>query len=283
MKVSCLPWMLLVSGLEIEKWCALAADWGFDGVDLMDAVLNDSVKTMSGFDVPAEQLRGTAIDPARVERWRKAARQHGLPFSTLTIHNTMLCFDEPSRRRELKRIGVMLDLAAELGIQTVRPVHGPRESPEAEERQMEAIIEMCGRLVPEARKRGLVLAFEPHPIVTAKLANIVRLFDAVRDDAFQLQFDVKHVDCHPARALATSSLLRRLGGLHLDNYILSWPHCSHEISLADGVVEFDTIFALLKSVDYQGWATIEYAGSNIEHVREGLAFVRELARRYGLS
>jgi len=279
---------LLDRKLSIGDWCSLAAECRLDGVDLMDGILNPERKVLWDLDLPAGDLVGTLIHPEVVKCWVDGAKRHGMALSTLTLHNTMLCFDEASRRREMDRLCVMLDLAKKLGIRTVRPVHGSetgleRERPDVEEKKMQAVIEMCRRLVPEAKKRGLIIAFEPHPRLTLKVANVVRLFNAVQDDSFKLQFDVKHVDCPPAKALATPGLLERLGGIHLDNYVVSCPYVDGNVSLLDGVLDFEDIFLLLRSIDYQGWATIEYCGTNIEHIRSSAAFVRALAHKYELA
>ena len=288
LKISCLPWWLLKNSQEftIEYWCSLAAESGLDGVDLMDAFLNDEKKLMWGWDVDASQLRGSLIQAGVIDRWRKAVEVNGLTFSALTLHNSMFCFDEAAKARELDRLCVMMDLARELGIEKIRPVHGwepidENWKAEDEEKKLQAIIDMCKRMVPEAAKRKLVILYEPHPQVTLKTENVVRLFEAVEDEIFQLQFDPKHVDCDPAMALSIPALLRRLGGIHLDNFV-STCSVNYNIPLDAGYFRFDEIFLLLRSIDYKQWATIEYSGSNPDHIARSTRFVKDMARKYGL-
>ncbi len=299
MKISCLPWRLLADkpDFTIEHWCDLAGSCGLDGVDLMDAFLNRETRCMFMWKEPdAGQMMGTLIQSEMVERWCRASKANGLNLSTLTIHNTMFCYDDASRDREMGRICTMLDLARQLGISTVRPISGLEfegpdanaklcspQSPDVVDTKMRAIIEMCRRLVPEAKKRGLKLAFEPHPGVTRDIANVVRLFEEVKDETFGLQFDGKHVNCPPAMALSHPKLLSRLTGIHIDNYTIIDPAgIDHEISLANGVLKFDEMLLLLRSIDYKGWLTIEYCGTNEAHIRESVDFIKGLSRQYGL-
>lgn len=289
LKISCLPWQLLKNSdeFDIEYWCSYAVECGLDGIDLMDAFLNREKKVMWGWDVDADKVNGTLIQEDVVGRWADAAEKTKLPFSALTIHNTMLCFDENSRQREFERICVMMDLAKKLGIAKVRPVHGwePIDAnwkAEDEEKKLEAIIRMCKMLVPEARERGLSLIFEPHPQVMLKTKNVIKLFKEIPDENFQLQFDPKHTDRTPEIALATPELLPRLGGIHLDNFV-STCSINYNVSLPEGYFKFDGIFLLLRSIAYKDWVTIEYSGKTKEHIAQSTAFLKHMASIYGFE
>ena len=219
-----------------------------------------------------------------------AAKSNNLELSTLTIHNTMLCFDQASRQFELDRICVMFDLANELGISTVRPVSGHEddlsEAQQAipEEEKLQAVIEMCRLLVPQARKRNLTFALEPHPGVTWKLDNVIKLYDAIQDEEFKLQFDAKHVDCSPLRALSTPSLLKRLGGIHFDNYVVSYPNiCLGNVPINDGVLDNEPFFKVLQQANYNGWITIEYCGNTQAHITTNIKYIQQMAKKYNLS
>ena len=145
------------------------------------------------------------------------------------------------------------------------------EYPEFAQRQ-DDFLDLLGR-VPRSRHFGV--NFDPSNALIAG-DDPVALLETVKD---------RVVTMHASdRFFAGGSLadLRRLDRDPRQGYA---PFLRHGV-IGQGCIDYDAIFGVLRTVDFQGWISIEdgdEAAVGIEHLRRSAEFLRAKMAAYGLS
>ena len=203
----------------------------------------------------------TALKSVEVTKYRKSVENAGL--TVVGLHS--LFFDHPElglfKGSEISRLTLdylvhLSGVCRDLGGKTI--VFG---SPPARRRgnlsliEAEAeVIDFFGTLCSQISHHGTCFCLEPLAANESDFVNsardAIRMANAVNDQAFQVQFDAKALTA----AGEVNQEIFSQAGLKLVHYHVNEPDLG---VLSSGVVDHEEIAALLRSVNYDGFVSLE--------------------------
>jgi sugar phosphate isomerase/epimerase len=164
--------------LPMEKCIELAAEMGFDGVELLHV-------QMEAEDVPF------------LNKLKRRAFTLGLDLMGFSTHQTFVSPDEAKRKENIAHTTKCLEMAYQLGIPTIRVNTGrwgtskdfnelmankgiePRLEGYTDDDGFKWVIESFEKLIPEAEKRGVVMGLENHWGLGRTAEGVLRVIDAI--------------------------------------------------------------------------------------------------------
>ena len=257
-------------GWSFDDACRLAADAGYDGIEIAPFTLSDSVED---------------IAPAERQHLRATAAGHGLEvvgLHWLLAKPEGLHLNSPDpavRRRTVDYLASEIDFCADLG--GSRMIVGSpkqRNVPEHEtyDQVWERAVAVFGELAGRAQERRVVLCIEPlttleTDFITAA-SDARRLVQAVNQPAFRMMLDVKAMsgdtDGEPMPEIIRKSA-EWLAHFHANDANLQGP--------GFGDVDFRPIAAALRDVGYDGYVSVEvfdFSAGPDRIARESLDYLR---------
>ncbi|HRW49237.1 MAG TPA: sugar phosphate isomerase/epimerase family protein, partial [Caldilinea sp.] len=174
---------------------------------------------------------------------------------------------------------------------------------------VEWVVESINALLPVAREYDVVLAMENHykdgywlwPEFAQKMDVFLEIVGAIDDRThFGVQYD-------PSNAIVAGDdpieLLERVKDrvvtMHASDRYLEPGATLDDLRQTDGTIgyfaklkhgvtgkglnDYDRIFAILKSVDYQGWISIEDGMNGMGEMKESIDFLKRMRDRYFAS
>ena len=237
--------------LPFARQCALAASYGYTGLELAPFTLADDPQT---------------LDAEAAREFRMLAHDHGLAISSLhwllvkPDGLSLVAADAAVRRQTLALLLGLIDFAAACGAAVL--VHGsPRQrSPQPGQSVADAIERLhdaLATLAPHAEQAGVVYCLEPlspaeTPVINT-VAQAAALVDRIGSPALRTMLDVS------AASQAESTPVHEV----LAQYLASG-HIAH-VQLNDknrrGPGQGDTaqapVLQVLKDAAYAGWMAVE--------------------------
>lgn len=279
--VNLMVWTTRV-GKEQEGLCARIKEWGFDGVELF-------VSDQEPADIPAVKQ---ILDRLGLERTtcgvlpRDAHLVSGQPeVRARGVAFLKQCVD---RTAELGGRLICGPLYAGLGLMT-----GARRTAE----EWKWAVEGLRAVASHAQGRGVTLCLEPlnrfETYFLNTLEDAARLAREIGAPNVKIHFDTFHANIeerNPAASLRR--VAKELGHVHISENDRGIPGTGHN--------DWRGVLRTLKEVGYNGWLTIEsfahpepdlaaaaaiwrdLAPSGDELAREGLQFIKGLAREVGI-
>lgn len=159
-----------------------------------------------------------------------------------------------------------ISMAHELGSDVVSFWSGKASSEESPSQLMTRLVEQCQRLADDAAKMDVRLAFEPEPgMFIDTMDKFAELHSRVDHPHFGLTLDVGHLIC--LNELPVSKAIydwqHFLWNIHLDDMK---PNVHDHLMFGEGSVNFQDLFTALKSIDYQGMASVELSRHSFDAV-----------------
>jgi L-ribulose-5-phosphate 3-epimerase len=237
---------------NIETCIDLAADMGFDGVEILHRQME-------------------AEDDAAINRIKRRALANGIALMGFSTHQTFLSPDEAVRNKNIDHTVRCLEIAAKLGIPTMRvntgtwgtsrnfdelmKNRGIEEPPRGvtEEQGFGWVIACYERLVRQAERVGVVMGLENHWGLGRTPEGVLRVVDAVRSPWLQVTLDTGNFLEDPydkLERLAPKACLVQTktyygGGIW---YTLD--------------LDYTRIAGILRRSDYRGWLSLEFEGKD---------------------
>jgi sugar phosphate isomerase/epimerase len=235
-------------GWPFADACRLAADTGYEGIEVAPFTISNSVEEVNAGQRAA--LRETAQ--------RAGLEVVGLHW--LLVKPTGLHINHPDpavRQRTASYLSAEIDFCADLG-GTRMVVGSPSQRVVLESDSQEAAwartVEVFKALAPQAAARGVCLCIEP---LTRKETNFIttarearRLVEAVQHPAFQMMLDVRAMcgDVEPIPDIIRKSA-PYLKHFHANDANLGGP--------GSGDTDFAPIAAGLREAGYDGFVSVE--------------------------
>jgi sugar phosphate isomerase/epimerase len=250
----------------VDRCLRAAADWGFDGVELLLRQLEDT-------------------SPAELQRIKREAYRLGLPLMGLSTHQDFVDPDPAVREENVALTLGQIETAHRLGIPTLRVNTGrwgvikdfdelmrqrgvePPLPGHTEEEGFGWVIEALRRLLPRAAELGVVLGLENHWGLGLTAAGVLRIVQALDSPWLRVTLDTGNFldDTYPQlERLAPHAFLVQaktyFGGGRWYTLDLDYPR----------------IGRILDAADYRGWVSLEFEGNApVETgVPESLALLR---------
>jgi D-psicose/D-tagatose/L-ribulose 3-epimerase len=280
--VNTMVWTTRV-GKAQEPLFARIREWGFDGVELF-------LSPEEPADIPVVRA---VLDRLKLER---------TTCCVLPREANLISAEAATRARGVEFLKKCVERTAELGAHLIcGPLYaglgvmtGRRRTQEEWNWAVEGLQEAAER----ARRCNVTLCLEPlnrfETYFLNTLEDAARLVQDVGAANVKIHFDTFHAnieECHPAEALR--SVAKQLGHVHISENDRGIPGAGHN--------DWAGILNVLRDVGYDGWLTIEsfprpepelaaaaaiwrdLAPSGDELARQGLEFIKELARKTGIQ
>jgi len=241
---------------SLEEAINAIAQAGYRGVELMADVPHCLPATFGTDD--RQRLR-SKLDELRLTVSNVNAFTHFAKGDT--YHPTWIEDDAEKRKIRIDHTIAAVELAAEFGAKTVSlqpggPLIGASLSCDKASRRF---ADGLNRVLPTARRLGVILAVEPEPGLLIQTSeeyfNFKQQFFAA-EELIKMNCDIGHLFCvgeEPAAVIRR--MPQEVAHLHLEDIDSNRVH--QHLAPGKGVIDFKSIFAALCEIHYAGWVTVE--------------------------
>lgn len=250
----------------IERCIDLAAEMGFDGVEILEVQMTDR-------SIPALQAL------------KRRAFLHGLDLMGLSTHQGFVTPDADKRRESLEHTTRCIERAYEMGIPTIRVNTGrwgtskdfdalmanrgvePPLPGHDDEEGFGWVIAAFEQLVPIAERHGVILGLENHWGLGRTAAGVLRVVDAIDSPWLRITMDTGNFLEEPYEQLA--SLAPKTALVQAKTYQGGGRWYTLEL-------DYPRIARILDAADFRGYVSLEFEGKAdpLTAIPESLAMLR---------
>ena len=235
---------------SIETCIDLAADMGFDGVEILHRQMEDESN-------------------AYLQRLKQRAFRRGIDLCGFSTHQTIVSPDKEIRQKNVEHTIRCIELAYRLGIPTIRVNTGrwgtakdfdelmankgiePRLPGVSDDTGYAWVIDGLIQCLPKAEECGVVLGLENHWGLGRTAAGVNRVVDAIKSPWLQITLDTgnfledmyEQMEAIAPRAVLVQAKTYDGGG--------TW----YTLDL-----DYPRIAAILRKHNYQGYVSLEFEG-----------------------
>ena len=238
------------SKLPIERCIDLAAEMGFDGVEILHVQMEDESNEA-------------------LQRIKQRAFGHGLDLCGFSTHQTFVSPDEQVRKKNVEHTLRCIDLAYRLGIPTIRVNTGrwgttrsfdelmknrgiePRLEGYTDEDGFGWVIGSLEQCLPRAEECGVVLGLENHWGLGRTAAGVLRVIEAIESPWLRATLDTGNFlddTYEQMERLAPHAAL-----VQAKTYFGGGTWYTLEL-------DYERIAAILRKADYRGYVSLEFEG-----------------------
>ena len=251
---------------DIEKCIDLAAEWGFDGVEILHRQM-------------------TSEEPGYLQRLKRRAFTNGLSLCGFSTHQGFLSPDQEQRQKNVDHTIRGIELACAMGIPTMRVntgtwgtrkdfddlmAHRGIEEPKpgyTDEDGFKWVIDSYEKILPTAEKCGVLLGLENHWGLGRTPEGVLRVVEALKSPWFQVTADTGNFLEDPYDRLALLAPKTIL--LQAKTYF------------GDGLwytldLDYPQIAKIFRDANYRGWVSLEFEGKDdpLTAIPKSLALLR---------
>lgn len=272
----------------------------FEWIEMSRSLAAEGLEMYEGFF--------TSLDDAYIDSVGEAIAATDCAMPMLCCSPDFTNPDADVRKRALDHEAEMIRITRRLGgpRAACRVLSGQRYPEVPREQGVAWVVEAINALLPVAREYDVVLAMENHykdgywrwPEFAQKMDVFLEIVNAIDDCThFGVQYD-------PSNAIVAGDdpieLLERVKDrvvtMHASDRYLEPGATLDELRQNDGTIgyfaklkhgvtgkglnDYDRIFAILKSVNYQGWVSIEDGMNGMEEMKESIDFLKRMRERY---
>jgi L-ribulose-5-phosphate 3-epimerase len=255
---------------SIEKCIDLAADMGFDGVEILHRQMEEE---SNGY----------------LQQLKQRAFRRGIDLCGFSTHQTFVSPDKEIRQKNVEHTKNCIELAYRLGIPTIRVNTGrwgtskdfdelmtnkgiePRLPGVTDDTGFAWVIDGLQQCLTKAEACGVVLGLENHWGLGRTAAGVNRVVDAVNSPWLQVTLDTgnfleemyEQMDAIASRAVLVQAKTYFGGGTW---YTLD--------------IDYDRVAAMLRKHQYRGYVSLEFEGNEeaITAVPKSLNLLRQAFR-----
>lgn len=272
----------------------------FDWIEMSKALGAEGLEMYSGFF--------ESLDDAYIDRVGEAIQRAGYAMPMLCYSPNFTHPDPDERQREIEKQIEMIRITRRLGGRgaACRVLSGQAYPEVSIAQGVEWVVECIRALLPVAREYDVILAMENHfkdgywkyREFAQKMNVFLQIVNAIDDTAyFGVQYD-------PSNALVAGddpiellqAVKHRVKTMHASDRYLEPGYRLEDMRQADGTLgypkglvhgvtgkglnDYDKIFQILKSVNFQGWVSIEDGMNGMEEMRESIEFLKQMRAKY---
>jgi L-ribulose-5-phosphate 3-epimerase len=258
---------------KIEDCIDMAAEMGFDGVEILEAQMHRK-------------------DNAYLQSLKRRAMMTGLKFCGLSTHQTFLSPKVEARTANIATTVASIELAYALGIPTMRVNTGrwgtskdfdelmknrgiePPLPGYKDEDGFPWVIDSLEKCLPSAEKCGVVLGLENHWGLARTPEGLLRIHDAIHSPWLGVTLDTGNFLEDPYQCL--EKIAPKATHVHAKTYYGGGVWYTLDL-------DYDRIAAMLRKHGYRGYVSLEYEGQEDVKtaVPKSLALLRKAFRTPG--
>lgn len=236
-----------------------------------------------------------SFEPGYLSEVRAALDEAGFAMPMLCASPDFTAPDPAHRQAEIEKEREMIHVSAALGGTTCRILSGQRRPEVGREQGIAWVVACIEALLPHAEARGVTLTMENHfkdnywefPEFAQKMDRFCEIVERVESPWFGVNFDPSNTLLAGEDYLALLERVRhRVVTMHASDRrplpgaviigaeegITDYTQLIHG-EIGTGLIDFDAIFAILRSVDFDGWVSIEDGVNGIEELKRSAAFL----------
>jgi len=250
----------------------------------------------------------TSLDDAYIDSIGEAIAATGCAMPMLCCSPDFTNPDADARKRALDHEAEMIRVTRRLGgpRAACRVLSGQRYPEVARAQGVAWVVESIQALLPVAREYDVVLAMENHykdgywrwPEFAQKMDVFLEIVEAIDDRThFGVQYD-------PSNAIVAGDdpiellerVKERVVTMHASDRYLEPGATLADLRETDGTIgyfsklkhgvtgkglnDYDRIFTILKSANYQGWISIEDGMNGMGEMKESIDFLKQMRAQY---
>lgn len=284
---------LTAGEMPIDDWLEIAAELDVDGVEFY-----------WGF-TPADE-------PHELDRLRVGADRRDLEIPMMCYSPDFTRPTDEGRREEIREQRRAIEATARLDGEYCRVLSGQRRPELSREEGLSRVADCIRELLPVAEEHGVTLILENHykddywdyPEFAQQQEVFLDLLDRIDehpnfgvnydpsnaiiagDDPIELLEAVKDrvVTMHASDRYLEGGTLEDLRAMEDDAHQGYADILQHGV-VGEGLIDYDAVFEILSSVDFDGWISIEDgydAEVGREHLAQSADFLREKMAAHGI-
>jgi sugar phosphate isomerase/epimerase len=236
--------------LPIEECIDLAAEWGFDGLDILHIQMDRE-------------------DRSYLQMLKRRALLNSIDLCGLSIHQGFVTPDAEKRQADIDHTIKMIEMAYTLGIPCMRLNTGrwrtvvdfdefmkkrgiePPLSGYSDEDAFPWVIEAIGKCLPTAAECGVTLALENHWGLGRTPEGLLRIVQAVNSPWLKILMDTGNFLENPYDKLA--QIAPETVFVQAKTYYGGGVYYTLDL-------DYQRIAAILKKVNYRGYISLEFEG-----------------------
>jgi len=239
------------------------------------------------------------FEPSYLAEVRTAHTEAGFACPMFCASPDFTSPDPAHRQAEMQKQRGMIAAAAALGAGYCRVLSGQRRPEVSRDQGIEWVVECITELLPFAADHNVVLIMENHfkdnywqfPEFAQKMEIFCAIVERIDSPWFGVNFDPSNtLLANEDPLLLLERVKHRVVTLHASDRrpkpgaeigpegITDYSQLIHG-EVGTGVIDYDAIFAILASVGFDGWISIEDGVNGIEELKRSAQF---LAARMGL-
>ncbi len=195
-----------------------------------------------------------------------------------TLHPSWIEKDSALREKRIRHTGNCIRMAAALGAKTISLEPGGPLDGMARSEALSLYEQGLRQVLPLALECNIALLVEPEPgLMIQTTGECIEFLTRVNHPSLRMNCDLGHLFCvgeDPAQSLVTCAPW--VEHIHLEDIARSRVH-QHLIP-GRGAMDWASIFAAIKQVEYKGWTTVElypYETTAREAADEAFAFLQK--------
>ena len=264
--------------MTLFDWIEMAATLGVDGLEFYSGFLKD--------------------EPEFLGEVKGRLRQHGLVMPMLCCSPDFTQPDPALLKVEIEREKRMIELTAFFGGKFCRVLSGQRYPDVSREAGISQVVRVLQSLLPFAEKHGVVLTMENHykdsfwryPEFAQKMDVFLEIVEQIDSPWFGVNFDPSNTVLAGEDPIELLKRIKhRVVSMHAsDRYLISGTiedlrkeenEIGYAGRLAHGVIgrglnDYDSIFEILREVEFDSWISIEDGMHGMDDLRESVRFLR---------
>ena len=214
-------------------------------------------------------------------------------------------FTEPDPLRRAKEVEAeekIMQIAAFFRARTCRVLSGQRYPEISRQEGVRWVVEAIRSLLPKAEELGLILAIENHykdnywkyPEFAQRSDIFLEILDKIRSPWFGVNYDpsnaliagedpIELLQAVKYRLVSMHASDRYLAGGTLDDLrqdSVGYASILRHGVIGQGMIDYDRIFEILQSINFNGWISIEDGMNGLDEIRESANFLRRKIDEY---
>ena len=269
-----------------EGWIREAATLGGEGIEHYDGFFR-------------------SLAPADVDPIAAAMEETGQVTSLICFSPDFTHPDADERRRQVERQKAAIDLTVRLGAAHCRTLSGQRHPGMSRADGIARTIDGITRSLEYAARRGVVLCMENHykdgtwryPEFAQPEDIFLEIVDRIDAPNFGVQYDPSNAlvgGYDPLRFL--EKVKHRVVSMHASDRYLAPGTTLDDLATGDGALgyaaalthgetgrgsnDYDTIFRILREVDFDGWISIEDGMNGLDEIARSATFLKNKRAEY---
>lgn len=261
MRLSCIPIcffddLINTRIMPLGDWVQIARELDLDGIEMYKPYLSEDQR-----------------DKDSMSRISDMVHSAGMEVSMFTSYADLSQPESTERDHQMASIRWDVDAAVIFRTGIVRLTAGRWREGQSVEETLKLVAKGLKASLDYAEDKGIILSLEDHPEVGTRIADFMRILELVDDERIKVNLDTSN----PMEAGDDPVELAKLVNSRIVHVHLSdrSANLQHQVA-GEGVVDFVSIFHILKKTGYDGWLSLEAGGRKGEDaIRQALHFIRK--------